>query len=99
MNKWICVFSLAIIFLILLAAGCGPAATPVPTPTKDLSAGKALVENRCSACHPISQVQAARYNQAGWLSVTQRMVSKGAQLSPEQVDQVVEYLAVSYPSQ
>jgi len=101
MNRWICVFGLAMIILILLAVGCGPAATPAPTatPTKDLSVGQALMENRCSTCHPVSQVQAARYNQEGWLSVTQRMVSKGAQLSPEQVEQVVEYLATTYPSQ
>jgi mono/diheme cytochrome c family protein len=99
MHKWIFIFGVVMMFLLLLAVGCGPAATPEPTPTKDLSAGKALVENRCSTCHPVSQVQAARYNQEGWLSVTQRMVSKGAQLTPEQLDQVVEYLAVTYPGQ
>jgi len=100
-KRWFCVFGLAVIMFGLLAVGCGPAATAAPTatPTKDLSAGKALVENRCSACHPVSQVQAAKYNQVGWMEVTQRMVGKGAQLSPEQVQLVAEYLAVIYPSQ
>ena len=99
MKKWYMVYVVAMLVFILFAVSCSPAGTPAPTPTKDFSAGKSLVENRCSTCHPVSQVQAARYNQEGWLSVIQRMVGKGAQLSPEQVQQVAEYLAATYPSQ
>jgi mono/diheme cytochrome c family protein len=97
MKKWYIVFGLLMVIFILLGAGCGAAATPVPTPTQDLSKAKSIVEGRCSTCHGLAQVQAAKYDQAGWEAVVKRMVGNGAQLSAEQQQLAVQYLAQAYP--
>ena len=84
------------IFLILLvAAGCaGDPPTPTPTPTADPA--PALVAAKCGTCHPLANVQAAKYDQAGWALTVERMIGKGAQLNADQKQVVVSYLAKTY---
>lgn len=97
MKKWYVVFGLMMVIFIFLAAGCSQASTPVPTPTQDLGKAKSIIESRCSTCHGLAQVQAAKYDQAGWDAVVTRMVGSGAQITPEQKQLVVQYLAQTYP--
>ena len=96
MKKWFIALSLMMVIFILFGVGCSSAATPVPTPTQDLSKAKSVVESRCSTCHGLAQVQAAKYDQAGWESVVKRMVGNGAQLTAEQQQLAVQYLAQAY---
>jgi competence ComEA-like helix-hairpin-helix protein len=57
---------------------------------------KAIVESACSECHGLDQVVQAGMSAADWKATVNRMVRKGANLSPEQVDTVAEYLAVYF---
>ena len=84
---------------ILAAVGCGPAATPEPTPTPEVHKGKAIVAVRCIGCHEIGRVNNAKYDREGWQMTVDRMVLTGAQLTDEQKELVVDYLALTYPKE
>lgn len=84
---------------ILTAVGCGPAATPEPTPTPEVHKGKAIVAVRCIGCHEIGRVNNAKYDREGWQMTVDRMVLTGAQLTDEQNELVVDYLAQTFPKE
>ena len=53
----------------------------------------ALIESRCSLCHSTDLVAQQRLNRARWHATLQKMVSWGAQLSAEEREQLLNYLA------
>jgi competence ComEA-like helix-hairpin-helix protein len=57
---------------------------------------KKVIEGACSECHGLDQVVASPMSQADWRSTVNRMVKKGATLSPAEIDTVVEYLSVYF---
>lgn len=59
--------------------------------------GKALAEKACTACHTFDRIQNARKTGAEWNSTVQRMVGKGAQLTPDEQQAVIDYLSKTYP--
>ena len=85
--------------IILTLVSCGPAATPEPTSTPEVHKGKAIVANRCIGCHEIGRVTNAKYDREGWQMAVDRMVLSGAQLTDEQTELVVDYLALTYPKE
>ena len=91
MKKTTLLLILVVIIFSLFAFGCGGAkATP------DLSAGKAVVESKCTVCHAIGVIEVAKYDKAAWTDTVARMVVKGAVLTEEQQAQAVEYLAATF---
>jgi hypothetical protein len=103
MKKWHAVLLVFLVLTMLFVAGCGggakPAATTAPAaaPANDTSQGKALVESKCTVCHPMSQITTQKKDQAGWQTTVERMVGKGAQLTADQQKLVVEYLVSAFP--
>jgi competence ComEA-like helix-hairpin-helix protein len=63
-----------------------------------LPAGKAktLIENTCTECHGLDQVVGSAMSSDAWRSTVKSMVKKGATLSPEEIDTVVDYLSVYF---
>lgn len=63
-----------------------------------LPAGKAktLVENTCSECHGLDQVVSNPMSAEAWRTTVKSMVKKGATLSPEEIETVVDYLSVYF---
>lgn len=57
--------------------------------------GKALVLERCAKCHGIKKVQASvgKFDAGEWTKVVNRMVSKGAVLSNEEKEVLIQFLA------
>ena len=92
------VFIVVLLAISLFAVACSPAEPPPPTatPTPAIHPGKALVSDRCGTCHSVGLVENAKYNEAGWKTTVDRMVSNGATLNDEQKVQVVDYLAKTY---
>ncbi len=90
---------LTLTLLLLYLAACS-SSTPAPTKASPTSAssldGAALVQERCTACHPISRVEGARFSAADWKTVVDTMIARGAQLSPQEEIAVVSYLAANY---
>ena len=57
---------------------------------------KTTVENTCSECHGLEQIVDNPMTAEKWRATVNKMVKKGATLSPEEVDSVVEYLSVYF---
>ncbi len=82
-----------IITLVFLAAAstvCSAQDLP-PGPGSD------IVARTCTVCHELDIVTAQRHDADGWRVVANAMIKNGAELTPQEEDQVVEYLAKNLP--
>jgi hypothetical protein len=60
--------------------------------------GKELVLELCSnACHNLQKVVSSRKTDKEWERSVTEMISRGARILPEEIDQIVTYLAKSFP--
>jgi cytochrome c5 len=95
--------TLVVLLLASLFVACGAPqeATSVPAqeekPAPSTLDGKALVEERCTKCHGLGQVERAKKTEEEWKATVERMVAKGAQLSQVEQELVIQYLAEMYP--
>lgn len=71
------------------------ACTAAPQVKADLPDGpeRELVAARCVVCHDISVITTQRHNADDWRNTVQRMAAQGAQVSPEEIDQIIDYLS------
>ena len=82
-------------FLALVAV---TAATPSfaqnanPLPAGD---GRDIVSVACSQCHYLGTIAKIRDGAVGWRFYVNNMVLRGAQLTPAEIDTVVDYLALN----
>jgi mono/diheme cytochrome c family protein len=98
------IFVIGILLLLVLAgvllAACGsssPAATSAGGQTgASTSAGQALMQQRCTVCHSANRVTSAHHTAAEWKNTVDRMINKGAQLSPTEEQTLINYLAQNY---
>jgi cytochrome c5 len=88
-------FSLAMLALgiaIVAVAPPGRAQQSNPLPEGD---GRDLVAVACSQCHYLGTIAKIRDGRAGWRTYVNNMVLRGAQLTPAEVDKVVDYLSAN----
>lgn len=79
---------LAVGFLLTIAAA---AQSDLPD-----GPGKAVVEKICGGCHALAVFTENRSTKDRWAAVVDDMVSRGAQGTDEELDQVVTYLAKNF---
>jgi cytochrome c5 len=73
-------------------------ATAKPATTSAPAAdGAALVESRCTVCHPLDRVKAAKKTKDQWTATVAKMISNGAKLTPAEQTVVIDYLSKTYP--
>jgi cytochrome c5 len=83
---------ISIIILGILAA-CGETTTQ----PEDIGiSGETLLEERCSTCHGTDRVTQASKTQEEWDQTVTNMVEKGAELTAEEQEVLVAYLAENY---
>ena len=98
---------ISILTMILLSASllaaCGSgssAATNAPSPNAPTSGstvnGQAIMMQACSACHNISRVTSAQKDATQWKMTVDRMIARGAQVSPQDEQTLIDYLAATY---
>lgn len=58
--------------------------------------GQSALQSACSTCHRITVVTARRLSRAGWENVVDNMVSRGAQATPEEQKDIVNYLTANF---
>jgi putative heme-binding domain-containing protein len=58
--------------------------------------GKAEFQRICSSCHGVSMATGQRMDQAQWTGVVNDMVSKGAQGTQQDFDNIIAYLTANY---
>jgi mono/diheme cytochrome c family protein len=59
--------------------------------------GKAIVERSCQNCHGLKVITSKHASPGEWHSTVQLMVSRGAQVSPQEMQTVTRYLASHFP--
>ena len=92
------IVSLSVIALGLqFAAAQAPAAKP-GTDAASLpdGPGKAVVEKSCKSCHSIETVTKNRNTADGWADVVSQMIGRDANISDDDAETVVEYLATHF---
>lgn len=57
---------------------------------------KALLQERCTSCHPFNRVETVKKTVGEWTSTVQRMIGHGANLTPQETDAVIKYLGANY---
>jgi len=89
--------SFIIIFLVILIVGMLLESCGSNTPTSSSSGdGQTLMQGRCSVCHSLDRVLSAHKTTDQWTVTVQRMVSHGAQLTAQEQQTLIEYLAANY---
>src|SRR6185437_16773227 len=58
--------------------------------------GRAEFQRICSACHSVSIATSQRLTHDGWAGVVNDMVSRGAQGTSEELDNIVNYLSANF---
>ncbi len=84
-----------LLFSLISAAWCSSAqvAGGQAQPSKT---GEALLQSTCSDCHTLDVITRQKKTRAEWTAVVADMVSRGAQGSPDDLNEVVEYLSVNF---
>ena len=101
-KRAITIVVLTLIGSVFISA-CGGSTGEI-SPTTEVNAdseitldGKTLLEERCTACHTLDQVERASMDPAGWGMNVRRMVGKGAKLNASEQEVLIEYLSITYP--
>jgi len=94
-NRWMPTVLILLAVIIFMTACSSGASNTTPATTSSLD-GAALVQERCSVCHPLSRVEASRHTAVDWQLIVDMMVSRGAQLTPEEKSIVVNYLSTNF---
>src|ERR1700761_5640908 len=84
-----CIFHLG--SMIVLSIAVGGYAQSLPE-----GQGKAEFQRICGNCHSVSIATSQRMTQAQWTGVVNDMVSRGAQGSQQDLDNVVSYLSTHF---
>lgn len=72
--------------MLALATACGRATTAQAD-------GAALARARCGTCHGLERLKGVPDDREAWASVVERMVDRGASLTDEEADVLVDFLA------
>ncbi len=59
---------------------------------------KKFVNDTCTSCHGLDQIQAAKHDLAAWTETVKRMTLYGLDLKDDKVPTVACYLAMTYPT-
>jgi competence protein ComEA len=99
----ICSVFLVISFSVI-AVGCG-SATPTSSSAGSSAGsstavttldGQAIMDVQCGRCHSLSRVTSKTKTAAEWKITVDRMITHGANLTPEQEQALIDYLAKNY---
>lgn len=86
MTKWL-------LFGLLVGFTLSPIVTAEVLASED---GAALLEERCSVCHPSTRPKAKHKTPEQWEATVTRMQDKGARLTEEEKKTLLEHLSSTY---
>ena len=99
MNKRILPFISILLLVVLVGiclASCGSSSSPTATSSGGSSNGQILMQTRCTVCHSLDRVKSSHKSAAQWKMTVDHMISNGAQLSPQEEQTLIDYLAQNY---
>ena len=83
----------ALLPLVALGARALAADAPAGPPA---GAGLDLINQRCVFCHNSAQIFSQHKTAAAWAATVDQMANRGAEVSPEEMKTIVDYLAKNY---
>lgn len=89
------ILPILIIIILLTGSLLAACATSTPTPSSTL-VGQTLMQQRCSVCHSLDRVTTVQKTADQWTITVQRMVARGAQLTTQEQQILIAYLAATY---
>ena len=78
--------------------GPGQSLPPAKPVTLAAGAGKELVETRCTQCHDLERVTAAKRDKRAWPVIVGNMFERFGLSAPDEAKAISSYLAVNYGS-
>ena len=102
MSKRTLFFICMVLLVGILLASCGTTkatATSAPSSGGNTSStvdGQTLMQERCSVCHSVSRIETKHKTSDQWKTTVDRMISNGAQLTSQEEQILVDYLAQNY---
>ena len=78
-----------------IVLGLFGAVSSARTQTLPEGTGKAAFQHICSVCHSVNLATSQRMTRAEWSGVVSEMVSRGAQGTSEELDNVANYLSTN----
>jgi cytochrome c5 len=78
------------------ASGAAPAPTAAAVVELPDGAGKTIATENCQACHKLTNLTKAHKSLDDWKDTVQTMIDRGANVQPDQVDTLVQYLAKNF---
>lgn len=78
--------------------GPGQSLPPAKPVTLAAGAGKELVETRCTLCHDLERVTAAKRSKRDWPGVVANMFDRFGLSAPDEASAISAYLATNYGS-
>jgi len=85
--------ALPLVFLSFSAVSAYAQANDIVLPD---GKAKTLIQNTCTECHGLDTVVSTPMSPEKWRETVKRMVKRGATLSPEEIDTVVDYMTVYF---
>ena len=68
----------------------------VATPQLLPGQGGTTVQHRCTSCHALSVVTSKRASKPQWIQIVNQMVTRGAQITDDEIPIVIDYLAANF---
>lgn len=75
----------------------GQSSGQAPAPALPEGPGKELVEAVCTECHTLERVAAKRATKAEWQDKVLEMLQEDPDVTQQERDKIVEYLAKNFP--
>jgi competence ComEA-like helix-hairpin-helix protein len=58
--------------------------------------GQAIVQQKCSSCHALKVVTGKKASRPQWSIIVDRMITRGADVSEDDIDTLLDYLAKNF---
>jgi hypothetical protein len=91
-KKWILIAISMFVLLSLIVACAQTEPAPLPEAGEENVEVEALIIEKCGTCHTADRVFNENYTEQGWSDVFDEMIEKGAKVSPDEKEIMIDWL-------
>jgi cytochrome c2 len=84
-------FTAALVLAAIFIIGCNSKPS-----AESIKKGQNLAYSRCTACHKAANFEKHKYSRGEWQSVINRMMSHGAQFTPDEQGLIADFLSSKF---
>jgi mono/diheme cytochrome c family protein len=99
MTRWLLIVTCFLLGLVLISTPYVGMAFPAPatsTQSEELDKGRAILGKTCAQCHRVDHVNMQRKTEEGWRDTVYSMISRGAQVMPDEIEPLTAYLTANF---